>query len=169
MIRSITGRWETPEEKCWAMFYWNHIARRQTSPDDLHGMALRRSDPPVQRLRLHHVQHHRGHQLRDLGRDGLRAKYWDISLHTVSEVEYGGRWHMYDNSMSALYTLCDGKTIAGVEDIGKAGRVRGVGRRGAGPHRPLSLPNGQQRHGFLTGADSIRSLTRSPTASTPTG
>src|SRR5687768_6868834 len=22
MVRSITSRWETPEEKCWAMFYW---------------------------------------------------------------------------------------------------------------------------------------------------
>jgi len=43
MIRSITANWNTPEEKCWAMFYWNHIGRRQTSPMMLHGMAL--TDP----------------------------------------------------------------------------------------------------------------------------
>ena len=40
MIHSITSRWPTPEQKCWAMFYWNHIARRQTSPMILHGIAL---------------------------------------------------------------------------------------------------------------------------------
>ena len=43
---------------------------------------------------------------------GFKTRYSDLSLHTVSEVEYGGRWHAYDNSLSTLYTLCDGKTIA---------------------------------------------------------
>jgi hypothetical protein len=43
MVRSITGNWATPAEKCWAMWYWNHIARRQTAPIELHGMAL--TDP----------------------------------------------------------------------------------------------------------------------------
>ena len=43
MIHSISGKWQTPEEKLWAMFYWNHIARRQTSPMMVHGVAL--SDP----------------------------------------------------------------------------------------------------------------------------
>ncbi len=43
MVRSITANWPTPQEKCWALFYWSHIARRQTSPMDLHGMAL--TDP----------------------------------------------------------------------------------------------------------------------------
>ena len=32
LIRSTTARGDTPEQKCWAMFYWNHIARRQTQP-----------------------------------------------------------------------------------------------------------------------------------------
>ena len=40
LVYSATSRWETPEEKCRAMFYWNHIARRQTNPIVLHGMAL---------------------------------------------------------------------------------------------------------------------------------
>src|SRR4051794_8409453 len=39
LVYSTTSRWETPEEKCRAMFYWNHIARRQTNPIILHGMA----------------------------------------------------------------------------------------------------------------------------------
>jgi len=43
MVLSITSRWPTTRQKCWALFYWNHIARRQTSPMILHGMAL--TDP----------------------------------------------------------------------------------------------------------------------------
>ena len=38
MIHSITGNQETPAEKCWAIFYFNHIARRQTSPMTVHGL-----------------------------------------------------------------------------------------------------------------------------------
>src|SRR5690242_8399617 len=43
LVRSITARWRTPEEKCWALFYWNHVARRQTAPMMVHGMEL--ADP----------------------------------------------------------------------------------------------------------------------------
>src|SRR5690349_9972623 len=43
LIHSATAKWNTPEEKCWAMFYWNHIARRQTAPMILHGTEL--TDP----------------------------------------------------------------------------------------------------------------------------
>jgi len=43
---------------------------------------------------------------------GMDVRSWDVSLHTVSECFYEDRWHIYDNSMSALYTLCDGVTIA---------------------------------------------------------
>jgi hypothetical protein len=43
LIYSATSRWSTPQEKCWALFYWNHIARRQTSPMHLHGLEL--TDP----------------------------------------------------------------------------------------------------------------------------
>jgi len=27
-IRSATAKLEKPEEKCWSVFYWNHVARR---------------------------------------------------------------------------------------------------------------------------------------------
>src|SRR5262245_41160884 len=43
LVHSTTSRWATPEEKCWAIFYWNHLARRQTNPIYRHGMAL--TDP----------------------------------------------------------------------------------------------------------------------------
>ena len=93
---------------------------------------------------------------------GLNVKFWDISLHTVPEVEYDGRYHMYDNSLSAIYTLCDGKTIAG---------VRGHRRRRA-PARPAAARrepghiakyhclNATSPNGFLTGATRIRSRGR---------
>ncbi|MHB1033766.1 MAG: discoidin domain-containing protein [Pirellulales bacterium] len=159
MIHSITSNWPTPEEKCWAMFYWNHIARRQTQPMTLHGMAL--TDP----IR----------QFNDYGFTmcstiagincsiwdamGLKAKYWDISMHTVPEVEYGGRWHMYDNSMSALYTLCDGKTIAGVADIGKPGACAASGGKVEPGHiARYHCLNATSPRGFLTGADCPRGL-----------
>src|ERR1051326_62035 len=93
LVRSATANWPTPEEKCWALFYWNHMARRQTAPMMLHGLAL--TDPV--------------RQFNDYGYTmcstisgincsiwdalGLKARYWDISNHTVPEVEYGGGWH----------------------------------------------------------------------------
>lgn len=159
LIRSATSRWETPEQKCWALFYWNHIARRQTTPMVLHGMAL--TDP----IR----------QFNDYGFTmcstvagincalwdamGLPAKYWDISAHTVPEVYYDGRWHMYDNSMSALYTLCDGRTLAGVGDIGQTGAcLASGGREEPGHIARYHCLMGTSPRGFLTGADTIRSL-----------
>src|SRR6266850_6997992 len=159
MIHSITAKWPTAEERCWAVFYWNHIGRRQTSPMILHGVEL--TDP----IR----------QFNDYGYTmcstisgincgiwrnmGLPTKFWDITLHTVPEVFYGGRWHMYDNSMSALYTLCDGQTLAAVGDIGKAGSCAASGGKSELGHIAryhclyATGPNG-----FLTGAYTILSL-----------
>jgi hypothetical protein len=159
LVHSVTSKWETPEEKCWAIFYWNHIARRQTNPMMVHGLAL--TDP----IR----------QFNDYGFTmcstisgincaiwdamGLRPKYWDISNHTVAEVEYGGRWHMYDNSMSALYTLCDGRTLAGVGDIGKTLACEASGGKSEPGHiARYHCLNATSPNGFLTGADTARSL-----------
>ena len=159
MIRSITGKWTTPEEKCWAMFYWNHIARRQTTPMTLHGMEL--TDPIRQFNDYGYtmcstvagincgIWHHMG----------MKVKFWDIALHTVSECLYADRYHIYDNSMSAIYTLCDGKTIAGVEDVGKPGACAASGGKTEPGHIAkyhclcATSPNG-----FLTGADTPRDL-----------
>ncbi len=110
-LHSATARWGSPQEKCWALFYWNHIGRRQTAPMMLHGLEL---TDPIRQFNdygytmcstISGVNCALWHNL------GLPVRFWDISLHTVPEVFYGGRWHMYDNSMSALYTLCDGAGI----------------------------------------------------------
>ena len=170
MIHSITANWPSPEEKCWALFYWNHIARRQTMPMNLHGLEC--TDP----IR----------QFNDYGYTmcstvagincsiwdtlGYPVKFWDISLHTVPEVQYSGRWHMYDNSMSALYTLCDGTTIAGVEDIGKEGGCAVSGGRVEPGHiARYHCLNGTSSNGFLTGADCARDLEQEYRCFNPNG
>lgn len=160
LIHSTTRHGNNTEQKLWSLFYWNHIARRQTNPMILHGNAL--TDP----IR----------QFNDYGFTmcstisgincsiwdamGLPVKYWDISNHTVAEVFYDNRWHMYDNSMSALYTLCDGKTLAGVVDIGKEGACAASGGKVEKGHvARYHCLNATSPNGFLTGADTIRSLT----------
>jgi len=40
LLHSATAKWGSPEEKCRALFYWNHTARRQTAPMILHGVEL---------------------------------------------------------------------------------------------------------------------------------
>ncbi|HEY0455637.1 MAG TPA: discoidin domain-containing protein [Verrucomicrobiae bacterium] len=159
LVRSATSKWQTPEEKCWAMFYWNHIARRQTAPMMLHGLAL--TDPIRQFNDYGYTMCSTISGINCSIWDAmqLKPKYWDISLHTVPEVEYGGRWHMYDNSMSALYTLCDGKTIAGVRDIGQAGACEAShGKVEAGHIAKYHCLYATSPHGFLSGADTIRSV-----------
>jgi hypothetical protein len=159
LVRSATSQWRAPVQKCGALFYWNHLARRQTTPMELHGLEL--TDP----IR----------QFNDYGYTmcstiagincslwdalGYRTKYWDISLHTVSEVEFDGGWHMFDNSMTAIYTLCDGRTIAGVADIGQPGACEASGGKVEPGHiaRYHCLMATSPR-GFLTGADTVRSL-----------
>ena len=159
LVRSATSAWGSPEEQCWAMWYWNHRARRQTNPTIVHGKAL--TDP----IR----------QFNDYGYTmcstvsgincgiwhamGRQVKYWDISNHTVPEVEYGGRYHCYDSSMSAIYTLCDGFTIAGVEEVGRDGACAASGGVSEPGHiaRYHCLAS-TSPNGFLTGADCARDL-----------
>lgn len=159
MVRSMTSRWATPAEKCWAVFYWNHIARRQTQPMVLHGMAL---TDPIRQFNDYGFamcSTVAGINCRIWHEMGLPARYWDVTAHTVSEVQYDGRWHLYDNSMSALYTLCDGKTIAGVEDVGKVGACPASGGREEPGHiARYHCLHATSPNGYLTGADCIRSL-----------
>jgi hypothetical protein len=159
MIRSITSNWETPEEKCWAMFYWNHIGRRQTSPMMLHGLAL--TDPIRQFNDYGYTMCSTisGINCAIWDAMGLKTKYWDISNHTVSEVEYGGAWHMYDNSMTAIYTLCDGRTLAPVAEIAKTmGCEASEGRSEPGHIAKYHCLTATSPRGFLTGADTVRGL-----------
>lgn len=170
MVSSITAKWSTPKEKCWAMFYWNHRARRQTSPMILHGLEL--TDPIRQFNDYSYTMCSTisGMNCAIWHQMGLPSRFWDITLHTVSEVFYDDRWHVYDNSMSALYTLCDGQTIAGVEDVGQVGSCAasgGVSERGHIARYHCLYATGP--NGFLTGADTQRSLEEESRCFNPNG
>ena len=159
MIQSITSKWPTPQEKCWALFYWHHINRRQQSPMELHGIEV--TDPIRQWNDYGFTMCSTICGINDSvwGAMGFPVRHWEIQLHTVPEVFYDGRWHMYDNSMSCLYTLCDGKTVAGVEDIGKTqGCPASGGKSEFGHIARYHCLNGTGKNGFLTGADCNREL-----------
>jgi len=147
-LQSTTSRWETPEQKVWALFYWAHILKRQTAPIVLHGLEV--TDP-----------------IRNFGDYGftmcstitginqslyealgLRHQYWDICNHTVSQVEWDGRFHMIDSSMSHLVTTDDGVTLASLQEAA-ADSARLVKERSLYSTSP---------NGFLTGTDASRSL-----------
>jgi hypothetical protein len=159
MIHSITSNWPETKDKCWAIWYWNHIARRQTAPMILHGLEL--TDPIRQFNDYGYTMCSTvaGVNCGIWGAMGLDVKFWDISMHTVPEVFYDGRYHMYDSSLSAIYTLCDGKTVAGVQDIGAAGACEASGGKSEPGHiARYHCLNATSPNGFLTGADTARSM-----------
>jgi hypothetical protein len=159
LVYSATSRWPTDAEKAWAMFYWNHVARRQTNPIILHGKA--ETDPIRQFNDYGYTQCSTisGINCGIWQHMGYPVRYFDVAVHTVPEVFYDGRWHMYDNSLSAIYTLCDGRTIAGVEDIGKTmGCAASGGKEEPGHIALYHCLNGTGPDGFLEGADTIRDL-----------
>ena len=170
MVHSITSKWSTPEEKCWAMFYWNHIARRQTAPMIVHGREL--TDPIRQFNDYGYMMCSTiaGANCAIWHNMGMDVRFWDISLHTVSECFYDKRWHVYDNSMSAIYTLCDGVTIAGVEDVGKEGACAASGGEVEPGHvARYHCLNATSNNGFLTGADCPRDLAQEYRCFKPSG
>ncbi|MEX0777821.1 MAG: discoidin domain-containing protein [Phycisphaeraceae bacterium] len=159
LVHSITGNWKSDEEKMWALFYWQHIARRQTNPMSLHGYA--HTDPIRQYNDYGYTMCSTisGMNMSIWAHMGYPCRYYDISLHTVPEVFYGGRWHHYDNSLSVIYTLCDGKTIAGIEDIGKTLACAASGGKEEPGHIAIyHALNGTGPDGYLEGADTNRDL-----------
>ncbi|MCL2646517.1 MAG: discoidin domain-containing protein [Phycisphaerales bacterium] len=161
MVHSITSNWQSDADKMWALFYWAHIARRQTAPMMLHGFA--QTDP----IR----------QFNDYGYTmcstisgikcstwlymGYPCRYFDISNHTVPDVWYDGRFHHYDNSLSMYYFLPDGKTVASVEDVGKT--LAGPETDGKPVKGYIALyhaATGTGPNGYCGGADTERSLSQ---------
>src|SRR5580704_7260272 len=119
MIRSITSNWKTDKEKMYALFYWDHIARRQTKPMELHGYEV--TDPIRQYNDYGFTMCSTisGIKCSEWNYMGYPCRFFDISNHTVPDVWYDGAYHHYDNSLSMMYTLSDDKTIASIEDVGK--------------------------------------------------
>lgn len=159
LVHSITSNWEKDADKMWALFYWNHIARRQTNPMVVHGLAL--TDP----IR----------QFNDYGYTmcstisgincsiwdfmGHKVRYNDVASHTVAEVFYDDQWHMFDSSLSAIYTTCDGSRIASLPELGQKGACEASGGKEEEGHIvKYHSMNATSPNGFLEGADTFRDL-----------
>lgn len=159
LIHSATSRWEKDSDKVWAMFYWNHIARRQTNPMMLHGKP---ETDPIRQFNDHGFtmcSTISGINCSIFSAMGLGVRYYDVAAHTVMEVEYDGQWHMIDSSLSAIYTTCDGKTIAALGDLGKTmGCEASGGKEEAGHIVKYHCLNASSPNGFLEGADTFRDL-----------
>jgi hypothetical protein len=159
MIHSITSNWQTDKEKCWAIWYWNKIGRRQTAPIHLHRTEL---TDPIRQFNDYGFtmcSTVAGVNCSIWGAMGYNVKFWDISLHTVPEVFYDGNWHMYDSSLSALYTTCDGSRLAGVTEIGADGACAASGGKTEPGHiAKYHCLTATSPNGYLEGCDTIRSL-----------
>ena len=121
LIYSATSNWQATSNKVWAMFYWNSIARRASTPMVLHGLEV---TDPIQQFNDYGYamcSTVSGINCAIFGAMGLPIKFWDIAVHTVMEVEYDGKYHMIDDDFTGIYTLCDGHTLAGVDEIGQEG------------------------------------------------
>lgn len=148
LVDSATSLWTTPREKVWALYYWSHILKRQSSPIVLHGFEV---TDPVRNFAdfgftMCSTVTGINQSLYEL--IGLRHQYWDICNHTVSAVEYDGAFHMIDSSMSNLVTLDDGVTLASVVQAA-ANSARLVRQRSLYSTSP---------DGYLTGSDTKRNL-----------
>ncbi len=159
MVRSITSNWQSDAEKMWALFYWDHQARRQTNPIWMHGYEL--TDPIRQYNDYGFTMCSTisGIKCSTWNYMGYPCRFWEIGLHTVPDVWYDGGFHHYDDSLSVVYTLCDGKTIAAVDQIGQTLACEASGGKAEPGHIAIyhSL-NGTSVNGFLQGADTERTL-----------
>jgi hypothetical protein len=151
-VHSTTSLAPSAAEKVWALFYWSHILKRQTSPMVLHGFEV---TDPIRNFSdygftmcstISGINQSLYETL------GLPHQYWDLCNHTVSSVEYDGSFHMVDSSMSNLVTTDDGVTLASVQEAA-ADSARLVRERSLYSTSP---------NGFLTGSDLMRNLVDTP-------
>ena len=148
LIASTTSRWSSSAEKVWALFYWTHMLKRQTAPMVLHGLEVTDPIRNFSDYGFTMCSTISGINQSLYEAIGLRHQYWDICNHTVSQVEYDGKFHLVDSSFSNLVTTDDGVTLASLQEVASnAGRLLS--------ERSLY---GTSAKGFLTGSDSLRSL-----------
>jgi len=160
LIYSATSNWQETSNKVWAMWYWNTIARRAVCPMSVHGLEL--TDPIRQFNDYGYSMCSTvsGINCAIFSAMGLPVKFWDISNHTVMEVEFDGKYHMLDNDFTGLYTLCDGKTLASVDEIGQEGACAASGGKVEKGHiARYHCLTATSPNGYLTGGDGKDTLT----------
>ena len=138
-------KWPDAKDKCWAMFTGTTSPAARPSPMSLHGLELHRPHPPVQRLRLHDVQHDLRHQLLHLGRHGPEPQATGTSAsHTVARgLVRRPLAHVRQLPVGHLHALRrqDHRRRRGHRRRGRLRRRPAA--KGARPHRQVPLP---QRH-----------------------
>jgi hypothetical protein len=159
LVHSITSRWPTMKEKVWALFYWTHLGRRQTAPMIIHGVEC---TDPIRQFNDYGFamcSTVSGMNCRMWSALGMKVKFWDISNHTVCECFYDDKYHVYDSAFSAMYTLCDGKTIASVLDIAAEGACPASNNvKEAGHIARYHCLTCTSPQGWLQGSDDARML-----------
>lgn len=157
-VHSTTSRWPQNRDKVWALYHWTRTLKRQTAPMVLHGLEV--TDPIRNFVDYGFTMCSTIAGIHQSLFDaiGLRHQYWDLCNHSVSAVEYDGKFRMIDASMSNLVTTDDGALATVQEAAADSARLV----------RERSL-YGSSANGFLTGSDNIRPIidATSPADGTP--
>jgi len=117
-VHSATDQWESPQDKCIAIWRWGRRSRRQTSCATDEGRTI--WDP---------ILHYNSYGAMNCGiisalnvscwlQLGYQARYVQLGDHTVSEVSWdqGKTWHLFDSSMSIFCFNHDG-VVASCQEI----------------------------------------------------
>lgn len=118
LVHSVTDQWQTPQEKCIAIWSLNRQSRRQTSCATEGGRLI--WDP---------ILHYNSYGTLNCGivsslnsacwkQLGYKTRYIQLGDHTVCEVSWDGgkKWHMFDSSMSFFCYNHDGE-VASCKEI----------------------------------------------------
>jgi len=121
MVQSATSSWQTPQDKCIAIWRWGRRGRHQMSCAMEDGRYI--VDP---------ILHFNSYGAMNCGiisllniacwrQLGYQARYVQLGDHTVSEVSWddGKTWHLFDSSMS-IYCFNHDEQVASCEQIKEA-------------------------------------------------
>jgi hypothetical protein len=144
LVQSSTGAWQTPQEKCIAVWRWGRRSRRQTSCAVDQGRYI--LDP---------VLHFNSYGAMNCGiisllniscwlELGYQARYVQLGDHTVSQVSWdeGKTWHLFDSSMSIFCYNHEGQ-VASCEEIQEAHACELSGGKAEPGHYYLYHPAAQ--------------------------
>jgi hypothetical protein len=114
LVESATGNWQTPQDRCIAIWRWGRRARHQMSCATEGGRYI--LDP---------VLHFNSYGAMNCGiisllniacwrQLGYQGRYIQLGDHTVSEVSWddGKTWHLFDSSMSIFCYNHDGQVAS---------------------------------------------------------
>jgi hypothetical protein len=114
MTDEITRGCSTDQEKALAIWWWVRYRTYQRAPNDESALH------PVRALNGYGygICGHIAAWMKCLWTAvGLKARVYELSGHTVSEVYYNNAWHMFDGNAKVFYLDRDNKTIASLSTL----------------------------------------------------